>query len=91
MPVPVRESDNSVLSHRVAASLGRGVKLRARPAFKPRVAFFNGRTRKRSLSQGNGRRATDDFPATEVTLLPGDAPRLLTRRVCDRMNPIVLL
>jgi 4'-phosphopantetheinyl transferase len=51
--------------------------LRALPASSQRAAFFNGWTRKEAWLKATGEGLTDDLPAVEVTLAPGQEPRLL--------------
>jgi 4'-phosphopantetheinyl transferase len=51
--------------------------LRALPASKQREAFFNGWTRKEAYLKATSEGLTDDLPAIEVTLVPGQKPRLL--------------
>ena len=52
--------------------------LRALPASKQREAFFNGWTRKEAYLKATSEGLTDDhLPTIEVTLVPGQKPRLL--------------
>src|SRR5207248_886404 len=49
----------------------------ALPASKQREAVFNGWTRKEAYLKATSEGLTDDLPAIEVTLVPGQKPRLL--------------
>src|SRR5881396_1588507 len=51
--------------------------LRALPGSKQREAFFNGWTRKEAYLKATSEGLTDDLPAIEVTLVPGQKPQLL--------------
>lgn len=71
-----RLADWSLLAERIFSS--RELReLRALPASKQREAFFNGWTRKEAYLKATGEGLTDDLRAIEVTLAPGQEPRLL--------------
>jgi len=69
-------TDWSLLAERIFSS--RELReLRALPASNQREAFFNGWTRKEAYLKATGEGLTDDLRAIEVTLSPGQEPRLL--------------
>jgi 4'-phosphopantetheinyl transferase len=68
--------DWSLLAERIFSSREL-CELRALPASKQREAFFNGWTRKEAYLKATSEGLTDDLPAIEVTLVPGQKPRLL--------------
>lgn len=51
--------------------------LHALPELQQREAFFNGWTRKEAYLKATGEGLTDALPAIEVTLAPGQEPKLL--------------
>src|SRR6266550_7104281 len=71
-----RLDDWSLLAERIFSSREL-CELRAVPAAKQREAFFNGWTRKEAYLKATSEGLTDDLPAIEVTLVPGQKPRLL--------------
>ena len=71
-----RLADWSLLAERIFSSREL-CELRALPASKQREAFFNGWTRKEAYLKATREGLTDDLPAIEVTLVPGQKPRLL--------------
>ena len=71
-----RLDDWSLLAERIFSSREL-CELRALPASKQREAFFNGWTRKEAYLKATSEGLTDDLPAIEVTLVPGQKPRLL--------------
>jgi 4'-phosphopantetheinyl transferase len=71
-----RLADWSLLAERIFSSREL-CELRALPASKQREAFFNGWTRKEAYLKATSEGLTDDLPAIEVTLVPGQKPRLL--------------
>jgi len=71
-----RLDDWSLLAERIFSSREL-CELRALPASKQREAVFNGWTRKEAYLKATSEGLTDDLPAIEVTLVPGQKPRLL--------------
>jgi len=71
-----RLDDWSLLAERIFSSREL-CELRALPASKQREAFFNGWTRKEAYLKATSEGLTDDLPSIEVTIVPGQKPRLL--------------